>query len=149
MTWSHSGNHHRAVATTIPATPSMRTGFEKHQSWIAPTTGVATAIADASGRSSHRVMVPRHFVSRMFAHLLRSNLAVIWSTAPQSEGEQMNAERNDDWRHLDNLPAIQMHDSCIAMVATGQSKISKSVASDPIHQGGIFRFSVTSPKQSS
>ena len=61
----------------------------------------------------------------------------------------MNTERNDDRRHLDNLPAIQMHDSCIAMVATEQSKITKSIASDPIYQGGIFRFSVTSPKQSS
>lgn len=58
----------------------------------------------------------------------------------------MNAERNHDWNHHDDLSALQSHGG-IAQLTRGSSKLSNAVVSDPICQNGVIRFSVTSPRR--
>lgn len=61
----------------------------------------------------------------------------------------MNAERNHERNHHDDLSAVQSHGGSIEMLASGPSKRSNLNVSDPICQSGILRFSVSSPRRSS
>jgi hypothetical protein len=58
----------------------------------------------------------------------------------------MNAERNHDRNHDEDLSAFQA-DSSIALVTSGPSKFSNAIVSDPIYHDGIFRFSVTTQRR--
>lgn len=58
----------------------------------------------------------------------------------------MNTERNHDRNKQNDLSTSQAPSS-IASVTSGPSKFSKAIVSDPIHQEGIFRFSVTSQRR--
>jgi hypothetical protein len=61
----------------------------------------------------------------------------------------MNVERSDDRSQNDDLCATEVHDGSIAMLAMGPSKLSNTIVSDPIYQGGVFRFSVKSARRCS
>lgn len=58
----------------------------------------------------------------------------------------MNAERTYDRNHNDDLSAFPANGS-IVLVASGPSKVSNPIISDPIYENGIFRFSVTSQRR--
>lgn len=58
----------------------------------------------------------------------------------------MNAERNHDRNHQEDLSAFSARGT-IVLVASGLSKFSDPIVTDPIHENGIFRFSVTSQKR--
>lgn len=58
----------------------------------------------------------------------------------------MNAERNHDRNHLEDLSAFSARGS-IVLVASVASKSSDPIVTDPIYDKGIFRFSVTSQRR--
>jgi hypothetical protein len=58
----------------------------------------------------------------------------------------MNAERAYDRNHHEDPSAFSAKGS-IVLVASGPSRLSDPIVSDPIYENGIFRFSVTSQRR--